>query len=113
MAEVRDQDGDVIETYEPSVWRPALNRTDAQQLRTMMLGVATSGTATGLQVPGFEVGGKTGTAQVVADSDDTHAWIIGFAGPPGEPMIHAWVPSEVPSSAVPVLPPTRTPSMAS
>ncbi len=85
MAEVRDQEGMLIEAYDPSVWRPALNGTDAEQLRTMMLGVVTSGTATGLQVPGFEVGGKTGTAQVVADSLDTHAWIIGFAGPPGEP----------------------------
>jgi peptidoglycan glycosyltransferase len=30
------------------------------------------------------VGGKTGTAQVDAERpDDTHAWIIGFGGPPG------------------------------
>ena len=85
MAEVRDRDGELVESYEPSVWRPALTRSDADQLRAMMIEVATSGTATALQVPGFEVGGKTGTAQVVSDSDDTHAWIIGFAGPPGEP----------------------------
>ncbi len=85
MAEVRDQEGQLIEAYEPSVWRPALNGSDAAQLRAMMLEVATSGTATALLVPGFEVGGKTGTAQVAADRLDTHAWIIGFAGPPGEP----------------------------
>jgi len=29
------------------------------------------------------VGGKTGTAQI-GSSDTSHAWIIGFAGPPGE-----------------------------
>ena len=34
---------------------------------------------------GFEVGGKTGTAQLGTDPPRSHAWIIGFAGPPGEP----------------------------
>ena len=30
------------------------------------------------------VGGKTGTAQLGTDPPQSHAWIIGFAGPPGE-----------------------------
>ena len=43
---------------------------------------AASGTATNLAIPGVVVGGKTGTAQVDADRpDDTHGWIVGYAGP--------------------------------
>ena len=60
----------------------------ASLLREAMRGVAQSGTATRLQVPGFDVGGKTGTAQLGTDPPRSHAWIIGFAGPPGgEPTI--------------------------
>ncbi len=84
MAEIRDQQGDLVEVYEPKVWQAVLSSADADNLRAAMITVATSGTATNLQVPGFEVGGKTGTAQVDAERpDDTHAWIIGFGGPPG------------------------------
>ncbi len=86
MAELRDQQGNLVDEYTPNVWRSALSTADANTLRDAMLNVAANGTATGLQVPGFEVGGKTGTAQVDADRpDDTHAWIIGFGGPPDEP----------------------------
>ncbi len=85
MHEIRDQQGALLEAYEPRVWRGVVSSTDAEVLRAAMVTVASAGTATGLQVPGFEVGGKTGTAQVDADRpDDTHAWIIGFAGDPGE-----------------------------
>ena len=52
-------------------------------LREAMLGVVERGTATRLDVPGFEVGGKTGTAQLGTDPPRSHAWIIGFAGPAG------------------------------
>ncbi|MDH3754151.1 MAG: penicillin-binding protein 2, partial [Acidimicrobiia bacterium] len=84
MQEVRNRSGELVEQYDESAWRVALRPSDAATMRRLMLDVAASGTATGLQVPGFEVGGKTGTAQTIAASDDTHAWIIGFAGPPGD-----------------------------
>ncbi len=86
MAEIRDQQGEIVSEYKPNVWRSALSTADANTLRVAMLNVAANGTATGLLVAGFEVGGKTGTAQVDAERpDDTHAWIIGFGGPAGEP----------------------------
>ena len=56
----------------------------AALMRDAMDGVVDSGTATRLKVPGFVVGGKTGTAQLGADPPRSHAWIIGFAGPEGE-----------------------------
>lgn len=89
MAEIRDQRGELIDTYDPAVWQAVVSSADAATLRTAMVDVVTNGTASGLQVPGFEVGGKTGTAQVDAERpDDTHAWIIGFGGPPGgEPTV--------------------------
>lgn len=85
LREVRDPDGNVVDRYDPEVWRNAVDRGTASLLRSAMVGVVESGTATRLAIPGFTVGGKTGTAQLGTDPPRSHAWIIGFAGPPGEP----------------------------
>jgi peptidoglycan glycosyltransferase len=84
LAEVRDDDGTRVESYDTDEWRRATSEQTAETMRQAMLGVVANGTATGLAIPGFEVGGKTGTAQLGTDPPRSHAWIIGFAGPPGE-----------------------------
>ncbi len=82
--ELRDADGGLIERYEPEVWRRAMSPANAAALRQAMIGVVTSGTGTSMAIPGYEVGGKTGTARLAEGTASTHAWMIGFAGPPGE-----------------------------
>ncbi|MDY7102396.1 MAG: penicillin-binding transpeptidase domain-containing protein [Actinomycetota bacterium] len=77
-------DGEVIDEASPEVWRQPVSASTAELIRESMIFNATSGTATGMQVAGFEVGGKTGTAEVSTDPLTTHAWIVGFGGPPGE-----------------------------
>jgi len=85
LREVRDPDGNVVDTYDPETWTEAIDPGTAAILREAMVGVVESGTATRLAVPGFTVGGKTGTAQLGTDPARSHAWIIGFGGPPGQP----------------------------
>jgi len=89
MAEIRDQDGKLLDKWEPSVWRAPLTASDAETLRELMVEVVQRGTATAMQIPGFEIGAKTGTAQTNVGTDsgeeDTHAWMIAFGGDPGEP----------------------------
>jgi peptidoglycan glycosyltransferase len=84
LAEVRDSDGAVVDSYDPSTWQVAMDEGTAQIVREAMLGVVNGGTAARLAVPGAEVGGKTGTAQLGTNPARSHAWIIGFAGPPGD-----------------------------
>lgn len=79
--------GAVVLRNNPDTWRQAFAPDVANTLRQLMLSVVTSGTAQSLQVPGLEIGAKTGTAQTLteAPTDDTHAWVIAFAGRPGAP----------------------------
>jgi peptidoglycan glycosyltransferase len=85
VAELRAADGSVYDRTEPSEWRRAIDRHVAAIMHSGMLHVAANGTSRNLLVPGYEVGGKTGTAQLGTDVPRSHAWIVGFAGPPGEP----------------------------
>ena len=72
--------------YEPEVWKTAISpqtardhaRRDGRRRRARHRRPR-------LQIPGVEVGGKTGTAQLGTDPPRSHAWFIGFAGPPGNP----------------------------
>ena len=77
----------VVERYDVSQWLQPISPDAAAVMKGGMLDVAARGTATRLQIPGYEVGGKTGTAQLGTDPPASHTWIIGFAGPPGDPQI--------------------------
>jgi penicillin-binding protein A len=84
VEEILDRTGDVVSRTQPEVWRTATSPQVAADLRGAMLGVVQAGTAQGLAVGGLEVGGKTGTAQLGTDPPRSHAWIVGFAGRPGQ-----------------------------
>jgi peptidoglycan glycosyltransferase len=85
MGDIRDNEGDVVRDADVERWRNPLDPADAQIMRDAMIGVVANGSARRLAVPGFEVGGKTGTAQTGVEGSGDHAWIIGFAGPAGQP----------------------------
>jgi peptidoglycan glycosyltransferase len=85
MTEVRDSQGEKIDSYPLEKWLSPMSADMAETMRQDMLGVVQGGTATGLRIPGYEVGGKTGTAQLGTDPPRSHTWIVGFAGPPGQP----------------------------
>ncbi|HSH22692.1 MAG TPA: penicillin-binding protein 2 [Acidimicrobiales bacterium] len=89
MAEVRSQEGQVVQRWEPSPWTRATSPQVAGTVRDAMVGVVEGGTATRLAVPGVTTAGKTGTAQL--GNGLSHAWIIGFA------------PAEAPRVAVAVI----------
>jgi len=51
----------------------------------MMISVVEQGTGTKAKISGFQVGGKTGTAQNSEDDGD-HGWFIGFVMKDGRPI---------------------------
>lgn len=84
VRDVRASDGTVVDKVQVAPWRTAITPEVAQTMHDAMLDVVANGTASRLAVEGFEVGGKTGTAQLGTTPPRSHAWIIGFAGEPGQ-----------------------------
>jgi peptidoglycan glycosyltransferase len=82
MAQIRDSQGNLVETYTPKPWQRAISSQNADTLTTFMQGVATSGTAAGLFPANWNVAAKTGTAQVGSFGPNpllTTDWLIAFA----------------------------------
>src|SRR6476619_1774028 len=74
---------------EPVHHRRVISRHVAGEVSDMMIGVVRSGTGTAAAVPGVEVAGKTGTAELrpnSSDPRDADAWFVAFA-PAGKPKV--------------------------
>ncbi|MGI8730181.1 MAG: penicillin-binding transpeptidase domain-containing protein [Solirubrobacteraceae bacterium] len=78
-----------IATIDKVVKRRVVSARTARQVRSMMVGVVRSGTGKAGGLPGVEVAGKTGTAELRANSDDPRdadAWFVAFA-PAKQPKV--------------------------
>lgn len=77
VQEIRNSNESVISSHDAEVRSQAMTEANAATLTEMMTHVVQSGTATQAQISGMTVGGKTGTAETSAGSDD-HSWFTGF-----------------------------------
>jgi peptidoglycan glycosyltransferase len=86
VSEVLDAEGQAITTNSPGGWRQALRPESASDIASALVEAATRGGASTAAMEGFEIGGKTGTAQIDTEADTarSHAWIVAFGGRPGE-----------------------------
>jgi penicillin-binding protein A len=76
---VREPDGEVVGNLpNRRIIRDLMQPGTSEQVRRMMISVVEKGSGTHAAVPGFVVGGKTGTAQVGGNLAP-HSWFAGFA----------------------------------
>lgn len=84
IAEERAPDLSALSITEPKVMSRAVSPEVAQELKDMMVTVVSKGTGGSATIPGFSVGGKTGTAQ---DGNRLpHVWFMAFA-PAEDPQV--------------------------
>lgn len=84
-----DRDGNVVYEYKPKIENKVISEKTAEEMRTIMgLQVSTYG-GMDARIPGYKIGGKTGTAQRVVDgvyTDKTNTSFIALA-PIDDPKI--------------------------
>jgi peptidoglycan glycosyltransferase len=85
VSQVRDANNRTVKRIRPQVYRDAMRPDTAATLTRYMVDVVQRGTGTAAQIPGVQVAGKTGTAQVQGQAP--HAWFIAFA--PAENPVYA------------------------
>ncbi|MGY1811214.1 peptidoglycan D,D-transpeptidase FtsI family protein [Blastococcus sp. SYSU D00820] len=83
--QLRAPDLTVLEQTDPEVFSEPVTPEVAGQLTEMMVSVVDEGSGRAARIPGIDVAGKTGTAQVAEGVPD-HNWFVGFA-PADDPQI--------------------------
>jgi peptidoglycan glycosyltransferase len=81
-----DPDGRTVKTIEPKEYSQPISSQTASELTQMMGNVVEEGTGTAVQLPGIDVAGKTGTAEIDVARDIAQPWFIAFA-PARNPQI--------------------------
>ena len=74
--------GLTVDRTRPERLDRAVGPVDARDVQDMMVRAVQSGTGTAAQIPGYRIGGKTGTAETGVAGRNT-TWFIAFAGQPG------------------------------
>ncbi|PVG84090.1 cell division protein FtsI [Nocardioides gansuensis] len=95
--EVRAPNLDVLDQSQPEELSQAVSRATADELTDMLVATVESGTATPAQIPGYQVAGKTGTAQSTPDRPP-YAWFVSFA-PADDPRVAVAVMVEASETA--------------
>ncbi len=78
-----------LATIDPVRRNRVVSTKVADQVRSMMVGAVSGGTGKAAALPGVQVAGKTGTAELRAGSNDpkdANAWFVAFA-PAGDPQV--------------------------
>ena len=88
---IQDSDGNYIDEYEPEMVRKVISEETSATVRSILESVVTEGSGKNCYIPGYHVGGKTGTAQKYDENhkvlhDKVIASFIGFA-PANDPQI--------------------------
>ena len=89
VSRLEDNNGNVIEKKKTVTKRKVISDETSEQMRHMMGKVVTEGTGKRAQVSGYQIGGKTGTANIATNKGYENAYIASFVGvaPLNDPRI--------------------------
>ncbi|TJX13331.1 PASTA domain-containing protein [Tissierella creatinini] len=94
VKELIDHEGKVVESFPTEVKRKVLSEETSKTMLDLLEGVVKDGTGRRAYVPGFRVGGKTGTAMKIIDGryvDGKYISSFGIVAPVDDPKIAALI----------------------
>lgn len=97
VKQIQDQQGNVLENKEPVLVKKTISEETGNMLKEYMRLVLTQGTGKAAQVEGYDIGGKTGTAEKIPRGNGKH--ILSFIGyaPQENPEIVVYVVIDEPN----------------
>ncbi len=81
-----NSEGQTVERVQPKVQSVVMTPSTAAEVTRMMEAVVNEGTGETAKIPGIQVAGKTGTAEIVQGQSTNNAWFIAFA-PASDPTV--------------------------
>lgn len=99
VKEIRNSEGDVVETMNPTVIRKTVSEDTSQKIRSILKDTVEEGTASPAKVKGYSIGGKTGTAEKKGRNKKNY--LVSFIGctPAEDPEIGIYVVVDEPNTA--------------
>ena len=91
VKQIQDESGKVVETKNPVLLKKTISAETSTQVKQYMKAVMTSGTGQGANVEGYDIGGKTGTAEKLPRGNEKYVLsYIGYA-PQENPEVVVYV----------------------
>lgn len=92
VKQILNSDGNVVENIDPTLVRQVISEETSEQLCGYLEGVVSEGTGKNAYIPGYRIGGKTGTAGKTDTGDEegsTKKYVCSFSGiaPADDPEI--------------------------
>lgn len=99
VKQIWDENGDLVENKNPVVLRKTVSKETSDILKDYMLGVVEEGTGKSAAIEGYDLGGKTGTAEKLPRSANNYLLsFIGYA-PQENPQVMVYVIVDEPNVA--------------
>lgn len=97
VKQVQNDSGDVVEEIGAEVLRETISEETSETIRSYLEETVKSGTGTKAQIPGYSIGGKTGTAEKIPrNKEDYYISFMGFA-PVDNPQLLIYVTIDEPN----------------
>ena len=97
VKQIQDENGNVIETNDPTLLRKTVSKQTSDRVKEALRAVMTDGTGVPANVEGYDIGGKTGTAEKLPRS--AHNYLVSFCGfaPADDPQLLMYVVIDTPN----------------
>lgn len=96
--EIRDSNGNVVDEISPTVAKKTISSETSAIMRDYLRGVVVEGTGSTAGVPGYDIGGKTGTAE--KQPRGTGNYLVSFIGfaPVDDPQVVVYTIVDIPNT---------------